>query len=80
MVDFKYIIKIEGGFKKWYIPNGYADGRKTNLSEILNGYEEKGIEEFSDVIKFLYHQYAQLKIRHEFDMEEALQLYEGESG
>ena len=67
----------EGDFKKWYRPMVTpVEEREKLLIEALDKYEEQ--YEFSDVIKFLYHQYAELDNQQDFNMKEALQLYEGE--
>ena len=48
--------------------------------DVLNGYEEIGIEEFKDVVKYLYIYSNQFEDKQDFDMEVALRLYEGGSG
>lgn len=68
----------EGKFKKWYTPMVTpVEGAERVLVETLDEYEMQG--ELSDVIKFLYHQYAELADKNDFDLKEVLQLYEGES-
>ncbi|QUW20783.1 ABC transporter ATP-binding protein [Sporosarcina sp. Marseille-Q4063] len=66
----------EGSFKKWYSPM-VTPMEETELVEVLANYEEQG--KLSEVIKFIYHQYAQLEDKSEFDIEKALQLYERDS-
>lgn len=70
-------LQDEGNFKKWYTPmvTPVKEAEKL-LMDAVNEYEMQG--ELNDVIKFLYHQYAELDNPNDFSMKEALQLYEGE--
>ena len=67
----------EGDFKKWYRPmvTPMEEAEKA-LVKVLDKYETQG--QLSDVIKFLYYQYDDLDDQRDFNMREALQLYEGE--
>lgn len=67
----------EGSFKKWYRPME-TPMKEIGLIKTIDEYETQG--ELSDVIKFLYQQYAELEDKSEFNIKAALQLYEGEKG
>ena len=68
-----------GGFKEWYFSHWFSEEENKSIN-ILNRYEEKGIEKFNDAVKFLYNQFSKIEDKQDFDMEAALQLYEGETG
>ena len=55
-----------GGFKEWYFSHWWLRGRKLNSINMLNRYEEKGIEKFNDAVKFLYNQYNRIEDKQEF--------------
>ncbi|WP_342429256.1 hypothetical protein [Neobacillus sp. FSL H8-0543] len=69
----------EIGFKDWYLSTWGSAVEETGLVDLLNEYEGEGTVKFNEVVKFLYKQYEQLEEKQEFDMEAALQLYEGET-
>lgn len=69
----------KSGFRDWYLSTWSVPGEETKLIDVLHVYEEKGEEEFKDIVKFLYMQYSQLEDKNDFDAESVLQLYEGES-
>ncbi|MEK3886423.1 ABC transporter permease [Bacillus sp. FSL K6-3431] len=71
-------LQDEVGFKKWYSPMR-EPMEETKSIDILNEYEEQGIDKFNEVVKFLYTQYDQFENKNEFKIEAALQLYEGET-
>lgn len=66
----------EGDFKKWYRPvvTPMEEAEKA-LVKVLDEYEKQG--ELRNVIKFMF-MYHQQDDQHDFNMKEALQLYEGE--
>ncbi|WP_312473515.1 hypothetical protein [Neobacillus sp.] len=66
-------------FAEWYKSNWRVEGEKLTPVNLLQGYEEKGIEQFKDVIKYLFNYWVELDNKQEFDMEVALKQYEGES-
>lgn len=63
----------EGSFRKWY-----ALSEETELLKRLDAYEKQGM--LSDITKYMYHQYAELEDKNDFDMETSLRLYERETG
>lgn len=69
----------KSGFKDWYLST-WGPVEDTKFVEDLHVYEEKGIDEFKDVVKFLYLHYSQLEDKSAFDAEATLRLYEGEVG
>ena len=56
------------------------DEDEDKLLNLLHDFAEKGDEEFEAVVKYLLIYFDQLEDKNEFNLEEALQLYEGESG
>lgn len=70
----------EVSFKEWYLELWGVPDEEPKLINLLQSYEEKGIEEFNEVLKYLFNYMNQLEDGQEFDMEATLQLYEGESG
>ena len=67
------------GLRNGIFLNWYSEEENKSIN-ILNRYEEKGIEKFNDAVKFLYNQFSKIEDKQDFDMEAALQLYEGETG
>ncbi|CAM4007149.1 ABC transporter permease [Lederbergia lenta] len=68
------------GLKNWYVSTWGIPSEVSEVPEpidVLNGYEDRSKEEFNTVVKFLYTQYKQLDDKSIFDMEAALQKYEG---
>ncbi|MRX72140.1 hypothetical protein GJU40_08190 [Bacillus lacus] len=63
-------------FKDWIV--SHTGLEQTNLIDILNRYNEKGVKEFKQVVKFLFTQYSQLEEEKDFNMSAELQRYEGE--
>ena len=68
----------KSGFKDWYLST-WGQVEDTKLLETLHEYEEKGEDEFKDIVKFLYLQYSQLEDKSDFDAEATVQLYERET-
>ena len=68
----------KSGFKDWYLST-WGPVEDTKLLEVLHVYEEKGEDEFKDIVKFLYVQYSKLEDKRDFEAETVLRLYEGET-
>ncbi len=67
----------KSGFKDWYISEWRPE--ETRLLDILGEYEEKGEDEFKDIVKFLFVHHSQLEKGADFDWEVILKSYEGGS-
>ncbi|MFD1929594.1 hypothetical protein ACFSFY_16245 [Sporosarcina siberiensis] len=63
-------------FKEWYGEYRLMDDRSLSLVNLLHGYEEQGIEAFNEVLNYLFQYVVQLDDQQEFDMVDALKLYE----
>lgn len=63
-------------FKEWYGEFRLGDDRSLSVVNLLQGYEEQGIEPFREVVKYLYHYAIQLEEQQDFDIATALKLYE----
>ena len=69
--------KKKSGFKDWYIAEWRPE--ETRFADVLGEYEEKGEDEFKDIVKFLFIQHSQLEKGADFDLEATLKLYEEEA-
>ncbi|MBP1989708.1 ABC transporter permease [Paenibacillus eucommiae] len=75
--------QVETEFKRfddWYMKEFSSEipAETANQANMINRYDEKGKEAFEQVVKFLFKQYEQLADKTQFDLEAALNLYEGE--
>lgn len=68
----------EVSFREWYIA-GWHEPDDDKLLNLLNSYGEIGNEAFENVVKYLLVYVDQLENKSNFEIEAALQLYEGES-
>ena len=71
----------EVGFKDWYVDRRWfeLDEDEVKLLNLLHDFAEKGEEEFEAVVKYLLIYFDQLEDKNEFNLEDALKLYEVES-
>ncbi len=70
-----------GNFKDWYLNRWSYMGEmeEDGLFILLNRYAEQGDDVFAEVVKYLFNHVHQLEDMNDFDMEAALEMYEGES-
>ncbi|MCR2823835.1 hypothetical protein [Lederbergia panacisoli] len=66
-------------FTEWYKSTWWGAGEDLTPLNLLHPYEEKGLESFKEVVKYLLNDWKGLDNKLDFDMEEALKQYEGES-
>lgn len=73
-------VQGESTFKEWYASLWWNENEDRTLVDLLASYEEKSIEQFQDVVKYLYYNWTELEDSQEFDMTAALKMYDKESG
>ncbi|MBS4220410.1 hypothetical protein KHA96_19085 [Bacillus sp. FJAT-49711] len=66
-------------FSEWYKSTWWGAGEDLTLLNLLQPYEEKGLESFKEVVKYLFNDWKGLENKLDFDMEASLKKYEGES-
>lgn len=67
------------GFKEWYIDRWYEiNNDEADLFNLIQSYAEKSNEDFEDTVKHLLEYVEQLGDKDDFNLKEALQLYEGD--
>lgn len=72
-------LQEEPSFIEWYKKSWWSDEEIPTLVHILGKYENENSDKFYDIVKYLYHYWNQLDDKLQFDMESAIQAYEGES-
>ncbi|MBW8348261.1 ABC transporter permease [Bacillus sp. IITD106] len=66
-------------FADWYKSTWWVGDEDLTLVNLLGNYENKGLEPFKEVVKYLFESWKGLENKQDFDMEAALKHYEGDS-
>src|SRR5690606_34745397 len=66
-------------FIDWYKSNYWVQDDDLILANLLQAYEDKGHDQFKDLVKYLFDYWKGHENKQNFDMKEALKQYEGES-
>lgn len=69
----------QGSFSMWYKSTWWVEEEDLTLINKLQHYEEKGIESFKEVLKYVFDAWQDLDDKSDFNMEETISQYEGES-
>ncbi|MBS4198236.1 hypothetical protein KHA93_00995 [Bacillus sp. FJAT-49732] len=66
-------------FVEWYKSTWWGAEEDLTLVNMLQTYEDKGHDQFKDVLKYLFNYWNGLENKQDFNMKDALNEYEGES-